>query len=131
MVIEMKHMKTILIWAVALTFITLGLLKYVNLDEMTKPIFDRANYPKWFFYAVGTIEFIAGIMLLMTATVSKRLGSILIALVMLGAMGTRYILHEPFSHFVIPGIIFFLAVLMSLDIGRKGHRHHHRKPVHS
>ena len=109
-----------MIWLIGLTFITTGILKYINLDEMSKAIFDRANYPKWFFYVVGTVEFVGGVLLLMTASTSKKLGSILIGVVMLGAMGTHYILQDSYSHFVVPGIIFLLAFLTLLDFEKKG-----------
>ena len=115
----MKRVRLILIWLIGLTFITTGILKYINLDEMSKAIFDRANYPKWFFYVVGTVEFVGGVLLLMTASTSKKLGSILIGFVMLGDMGTHYILKDSYSHFVVPGIIFFLSVLSLLDFEKK------------
>jgi uncharacterized membrane protein len=115
----MKRVRFILFWLIGLTFITTGILKYVNLDEMSKAIFDRANYPKWFFYVVGTLEFVGGVLLLMTASTSRKLGSILIGVVMLGAMGTHYILKDSYSHFVVPGIIFLLSVLTLLDVEKK------------
>src|SRR5437879_3133740 len=102
----MKRIQVILIWALGISFIILGFLKYIDHDEMSRAIFTRAHYPRWFFYIVATVEFIAGIMVLMTATTSKRLGSVMIGLVMLGAIVTRYILNEHYTHFVIPGIIF-------------------------
>jgi uncharacterized membrane protein len=107
----MKRARAILVWAIGISFIILGVLKYANLDEMSRSVFDRANYPKWFFYAVGAIEFLGGLLLLMTANSSKRLGSILIGIVMLGAIATRYALREPYSHFIVPGSILLIAVL--------------------
>lgn len=109
----------ILFWVIGISFIIIGFLKYVNLDHMSKAVFDRASYPKWFFYTVGTLEFAGGVLLLMTAATSKRIGTIVIGLVMLGAMGTHYILKDNYSHFIVPGVIFLLAVLMSLDFGPK------------
>ena len=111
----MNRTRVILIWIIGLSFITIGILKYTSLDELTKSVFTRANYPNWMYYAVGTIELTAGVLLLTTATTTKRLGSILVGLLMLGAMGTRYIIHDPPSRFVIPGVIFIVAVLISLD----------------
>ncbi len=115
----MKYIRVILIWIIGIVFIIVGILKYVNMDVMSEEVFDRANYPKWFFYVVGTIEFFGGILLLMSAATSKRLGSILIGFVMLGAMGTHYILKDNYSHFIVPAIIFILAILMSLDFEKK------------
>jgi uncharacterized membrane protein len=110
----MKRVRVILIWIVGISFIIIGALKYVNLDEMTRPVFDRAHFPKWFFYAVGAVEFTAGFLMIMTANSSRRLGSILISLVMIGAIGTRYMLREPLSHFMVPGFILFIAILTIL-----------------
>jgi len=118
-VIVMKRARIILIWLIGILFIVTGVLKYINMDELSKPVFDRAHYPTWFFYVVGTVELVGGIMLLMTAATSKRLGSILIGMVMLGAMGTHYILKDHYNHFIVPAIIFCLAVLTSLDFDRK------------
>jgi uncharacterized membrane protein len=115
----MKRLKTLLFWLLGLTFIVIGLLKYIDVDEVTKPVFDRANFPPWFFYVVGTVETLGGILLLLTASASRRIGSILIAIVMLGAMGTRYMLKEPFSHLIVPAAIFAVAVFMSLDVERR------------
>jgi hypothetical protein len=115
----MKRVRFALAWLVGLTFITTGILKYIDLDAMSKAIFERANYPKWFFYVVGTVEFVGGIMLLMTASASKKFGSVLIGVVMLGAIGTHFILKDSYTHFVVPGIIFLLAVFSLLDVERK------------
>jgi uncharacterized membrane protein len=112
----MKRAWTILIWIVGTSFIILGALKYVNLDFFTKPVFDKANLPKGFFYVVGAVEFTAGFLILMAASSSKRIGSILIGLVMIGAIGTRYMLHEPLSHFLVPGIILLFAILMNVRL---------------
>ena len=110
----MKRIRVILIWIVGFSFIIIGALKYVNLDEMTKSVFVRANFPKWFFYAVGGVEFTAGFLMIMTANSSRRLGSIVIGIVMIGAIATRYMLHEPLSHFLVPGFILFIAILTTL-----------------
>ncbi|HEV8514665.1 MAG TPA: DoxX family protein [Cyclobacteriaceae bacterium] len=116
----MKRVRFVLFWLIGLTFITTGILKYIDLDEMSKAIFDRANYPKWFFYVVGSVELVGGVLLLMTASASKKLGSILISLVMLGAIGTHYILKDSYTHFVVPGIILLLAFFSLLDVERRG-----------
>lgn len=116
----MKRIKALLIWAVGISFIIIGLLKYANLDAMSKAVLDRANYPKWFIYVIGAIELVGGILMLMTTSSSKRLGSILIAFVMLGAITTRYILGEPYSHFLLPGAILLIAVLTCVSPQWKG-----------
>jgi uncharacterized membrane protein YphA (DoxX/SURF4 family) len=115
----MRRIRIILIWVIGISFITIGIMKYINLDDASRAVFDRANYPKWFFYVVGTVEFVGGIMLLMTAATSKKIGSILIGFVMLGALGTHFILQDPYTQFVLPGIIFLLSVFMSLDFAPK------------
>jgi uncharacterized membrane protein len=118
----MKRAWTVLIWIVGISFIIIGALKYVNMDFLTKPVFDRANLPKWFLYAVGAVEFTAGFLILMAANSSRRIGSILIGLVMMGAIATRYMLHEPLSHFLVPGAILLFAILMNLNAGRRESR---------
>ncbi|MFM7855387.1 MAG: DoxX family protein [Flammeovirgaceae bacterium] len=112
----MKYLKSILFWIIGITFITIGVLKYLNLDSMSESIFNRAHYPRWFFYAVATVEFLAGSLLLITASATKKLGSLLIALIMLGALGTRILLNQPFRNLIIPGIIFLIAILMSFKL---------------
>jgi len=115
----MKRIRVFLIWIIGFFFITIGILKYINLDEMSKPIFERAHYPRWFFYVVGTIEFVAGILLLMTAATSKRLGTILIGFIMTGAIITRFIINDHYTHFILPAIILLLSILMSIDFEKK------------
>lgn len=115
----MKKFQVVLFWVIGITFIIIGLLKDIDMDEMNKTVFNRAHYPKWFFYLVGALEFVAGLLLLMTAATSKRIGSILIGVVMLGAIGTHYALNDSYKHYIVPGIIFVLAVLMSLDFEKK------------
>jgi hypothetical protein len=102
----MKYLKTILFWAIGITFITIGILKYLHLDAMSEPIFNRAHFPRWFFYAVASVEFVAGILLLLTATTIKKIGSLLVAFVMLGALGTRILLNQHFRHLIVPGLVF-------------------------
>ena len=110
----MKRIRVVLIWVVGIFFIVVGVLKYLNLDTMTKPVFERADFPKWFPYAVGGVEFIGGLLMLITATNSQRLGSALIGVIMVGAIGTRLMLHEHFSHFVVPGAVLLFAILTVL-----------------
>ncbi|MGC4023214.1 MAG: DoxX family protein [Cyclobacteriaceae bacterium] len=107
----MKHAKTILIWVIGISFIIIGILKYANLDEMSKGVIAQAHLPRWIIYIIGAIEFIGGILMLMTASTSKKLGTILIAFVMVGAIGTRLLLREPYSHFLLPGAILLIAIL--------------------
>lgn len=116
----MKRIKALLIWAVGISFIVIGLLKYANLDAMSRAVLDRANYPKWFIYVIGAIELVGGILMLMTTNSSKRLGSILIGFVMLGAITTRFLLGEPYSHFLLPGAILLIAVLTCVSPQWKG-----------
>jgi uncharacterized membrane protein YphA (DoxX/SURF4 family) len=118
----MKRIKVIVIWLIGISFMIIGLLKYINLDEPSKSVFDRANYPQWFFYVVATIEFAGGALLLMTAETSKRLGSILIGIIMMGAIGTHFILRDHYTYFILPGIVLLMAILVSLDYGKKEKR---------
>jgi hypothetical protein len=113
----MRRARTIVIWILGISFIIIGGLKYVDLDEMTRPVFDRAQLPKWFVYAIGAVEFTAGFLVVMTANSPRRIGSILIAVVMIGAIYTRYQLHESLGHFMVPGAILLLAILMTFNVG--------------
>ena len=114
----MKLLRIILFWAIGLSFIGIGILKYLNMDETSDEIFTRAHLPHWFFYIVATIEFVGGILLLMTASMSRRIGSLFVAFVMLGATGTRFILGDKFKLMVLPGVIFVVAILMSVKPGK-------------
>jgi uncharacterized membrane protein YidH (DUF202 family) len=111
----MKRTRVVLIWIIGISFIVVGALKYASLEPELKSVFERANYPTWFYYAIGTVELAGGILLLMTAATSKRLGSIIIGLVMLGALVTRFMLDEPPRRFILPGLILLIAVLISFD----------------
>jgi hypothetical protein len=113
----MRRARTIVIWIFGISFIIIGGLKYVNLDELTMPVFERAELPKWFFHAVGAVEFVAGFLIVMTANSPRRIGSILIAIVMIGAIYTRHQLHESLGHFMVPGAILLLAILMIFNAG--------------
>ncbi len=114
-----KQLQKFLIWAIGISFIAIGVMKYLNLDEMSASVFNRAHYPRWFFYIVGAVEFIAGFLLLMTASTSKRIGSLLIAFIMLGALGTRWLLNEHSQTLILPGVIFLTAILMSFKFRKK------------
>ncbi len=115
----MKKTRVVLIWIVGVSFIAVGALKYASLEPELQEEFERANYPTWFYYAIGAVEMIGGILLLMTAATSKRLGSTLIGLVMLGALVTRFMLDEPPTRFVLPGLILLISILISFDFGFK------------
>jgi uncharacterized membrane protein len=115
----MKRTRVVLIWIVGISFIAVGVLKYFSLEPELKSVFERANYPTWFYYVIGTIEFMGGILLLMTASTSKRLGSILIGLIMMGALVTRYLLDEPPRRFVLPAIVLIIALIISFDFESK------------
>jgi hypothetical protein len=115
----MKTVKVILFWAIGLSFIAIGILKYLNIDPVSGQALTRAHFPRWVFYAVATGEFIGGVLLLMTASTSRTVGSLLIAFLMLGAIGTRFILGDPFKLLLLPGLIFLIAILMSVRLRRK------------
>ena len=115
----MKNLERILIWLIGIMFIGISVLKYLDLDSMSREVFGKAHLPKWFFYVVATVEFAGGLLLLMTAGSTKRLGVLLIAFVMAGAIGTRWIIHDHANRFVIPVIIFVLAILMYFRLGKR------------
>jgi uncharacterized membrane protein YphA (DoxX/SURF4 family) len=109
----------VLIWVIGISFIAIGFLKYIDLDAMSREVFERADYPKWLLYAVGTTEMFAGVLLVMTAGRSQRVGTILIGFVMLGAIGTRLMIKDNITHLVAPTVILLLAILISLDFENK------------
>jgi uncharacterized membrane protein YphA (DoxX/SURF4 family) len=111
----MKRLRIIVIWVIGISFIAIGFLKYINLDAMSRDVFEQADYPKWLLYVVGTTEMFAGVLLVMTAGRSQRLGTILIGFVMLGAIATRIMIKDSITHLVAPTIILALAILISLD----------------
>lgn len=115
----MKRLRILLVWVIGFSFITIGFLKYFDLDAMSREVFERADYPRWLRFGVGTLEMIAGVLLVMTAGRSQRLGTILIGFVMLGAIGTRIMIKDSMSHFVVPVVILVLAILISLDFESK------------
>ena len=72
----MKTVKVALFWTIGISFVIIGILKYLNVDAVTGETFTRAHFPRWFFYVVATIEFVGGILLLLTASTSKQIGSL-------------------------------------------------------
>lgn len=71
----MKYLKPALFWTIGITFFTIGLLKYLNLDTMSQSIFNHARYPHWFFDAVASAEFLV-VFFLMTANATKKTGGV-------------------------------------------------------
>jgi uncharacterized membrane protein YphA (DoxX/SURF4 family) len=104
---------------IGISFIAIGFLKYIDLDSMSREVFEQADYPKWLLYVVGTTEMVGGVLLVMTAGRSQRIGTILIGFVMLGAIGTRLMIKDNITHLVPPAIILVLAILISLDFEGK------------
>lgn len=100
-------------------FIGISILKYLDMDPMSESVFSRAHLPKWFFYVVATVEMLGGVLLLMAASTTKRLGILLIAFVMAGAFGTRLLLHEHIKRLVLPGLIFVLAIVMYFSLSNE------------
>lgn len=115
----MKRLRILLIWVIGFSFITIGFLKYFDLDAMSREVFEQADFPRWLRFGVGTLEMIGGVLLVMTAGRSQRIGTILIGFVMLGAIGTRVMLKDSFTHLIVPSVILLLAILISLDFESK------------
>lgn len=120
----MKNLQKILIWGIGIMFIGISILKYLDLDTMSREVFSRAHLPEWFFYVVATLEFAGGMLLLMTASTSKRLGILVIAFLMAGAFGTRWLLHEHGKTLVLPGVVFVIALLMYFSLGKEKQENH-------
>lgn len=105
----MKKTNLILTWVIGIMFIVTGAMKFLNLDQMSTEIFARANYPNWLFHAVAAFEFGGGLLLLNTKY--RRIGAVMLCVVMIGAIGTHIILKDNLVHAIVPAlIIVFLGL---------------------
>lgn len=111
----MKLLKTILLWIIGILFILTGLSKMFGLDEMSKEIFRRAHFPDVLFYLVAFLELLGGVFLILRKY--RRQGAVIIAAVMIGALGTHIYLHDAIGHWVAP---FLLAILVPVLATSKG-----------
>jgi putative oxidoreductase len=113
----MKRTKVILIWIIGVLFITTGILKFINVDPVSIAIFEKANYPSWLFYVVAVVEFVGGILLLIERT--RQYGAMVIAIIMIGAIGTHIILKDNVIHTVVPALIIGFVVSLLKKLRRK------------
>ncbi len=106
----MKTFKLIIVRVLGLLFVASGILKLLNLDEMSASVFTRANYPNWFFVLTAILEIAGGLLTIIKST--KRFGLIIIGLVMLGAIGAHIFIKDELTHLIVPIIILLLTVFV-------------------
>jgi len=81
-----------------------------NFDPVSTAVFEKANYPIWFFYVTGTFELLGGTLLIIADT--RRWGAIIIIGVMLGAIGTHIYLKDNVVHLIVPILVILFSGLM-------------------
>jgi uncharacterized membrane protein YphA (DoxX/SURF4 family) len=82
--------------------------KLIALDFVVET-FQGWGYPTWFRWAVGLTEILAAVLVLIPAT--RGLGSAIIGLVMLGAIGTHVVAGQ-WLMIPLPLALFVLAALL-------------------
>lgn len=96
---------TILSWLLGLLFLGTGGAKLAGLP-MVAAQFEGWGYPLWFVDAVGMAEVLGGLLLFIPA--GRLVGSLLLAIVMVGATGTHIMAGEWAS---VPVPVVLLAAL--------------------
>jgi uncharacterized membrane protein YphA (DoxX/SURF4 family) len=89
-------------------FLGAGMSKLIALDFVVET-FQGWGYPTWFRWAVGLTEILAAVLVLIPAT--RGLGSAIIGLVMLGAIGTHVVAGQ-WLMIPLPLALFVLAALL-------------------
>ena len=97
---------TIIAVILGVLFLLSGAAKLVG-AEMTAQMFAAFGYPMWFMYVVGAFEALGGILLFSGGR--RFIGSLILAVIMVGAVGT-HIVHAEYAMAILPAILF--AVLM-------------------
>jgi putative oxidoreductase len=89
-------------------FLAAGISKLIALDSVVET-FQGWGFPAWFRWLIGLVEMLAAVLVLIPAT--RELGAGLIALVMLGAVGTHVLARE-WSMEPLPLALLVLAVML-------------------
>lgn len=79
--------------------------------------FDRFGYPQWVRLLVGVAELLGGLALLAALVTSPRLaivGGVLIAGVLVGAIGTHLRVDDPIARVAAPGVLLLLSLAVLL-----------------
>ena len=97
---------TLLASLLGLAFIASGGMKLAGTDAEG---FARFGYPGWFFYVVGMMETLGGLLVFVPAT--RRYGAALISCVMTGAMVTHLKMGET-GDLAPPGALFLMAAVL-------------------
>ncbi len=89
-------------------FLAAGISKLIALDSVVET-FQGWGFPTWFRWLIGLVEMLAAVLVLIPAT--RELGAGLIALVMLGAVGTHVLAREWYM-VPLPLALLVLAVML-------------------
>jgi len=92
----------------ALAFVTIGFAKFGS--PMWIDNFARWGYPDWFRLAVGGLEIISGVSVLIPKTLKLGLASV--SVIMIGASITHLRAAEPLGHLVGPAV--YLVVVFAI-----------------
>jgi len=89
-------------------FLGTGISKLVSVPYIVET-FRAWGYPTWFRYAIGVTEVLAAVLVLIPAT--RALGAALVALVMLGAIGTHIVAGQ-WAMLLLPVSMLAVALLL-------------------
>jgi uncharacterized membrane protein YphA (DoxX/SURF4 family) len=89
-------------------FLGVGISKLAGMAWIIET-FRAWGYPAWFRYAIGLTETLAGVLVLVPAT--RALGASMIAVVMVGAVGTHVVAGQ-WSFVPVPVVTLALALLL-------------------
>jgi uncharacterized membrane protein YphA (DoxX/SURF4 family) len=89
-------------------FLGLGISKLAGMAWIVES-FRAWGYPTWFRYAIGLTETLAGVLVLVPAT--RALGAALIAIEMVGAIGTHVVAGQ-WALVPVPVVTLALALLL-------------------
>ena len=93
-------------YCLAALFVCAGLAKLSGL-QMIEEQFAAWNYPSSFMYTVGSLEVVAGLLLIPAKT--RAIGTLFLGLLMIGAAATHYLAQE-WGAIVVPAAILALLV---------------------
>lgn len=96
--------------ALAVIFVLSSVPKLITLESVTMS-FQEWGYPSWFMYAIGAIEFVAGVALLSTA--AAPIAATVLCGVMLGAVLT-HLWSGAFGLATIPALLFFALAYIAM-----------------
>jgi len=99
-----------------LMFVLTGSMKLINADQ-TAIQFSIWDYQDWFVYVIGVVELICGGLLMVPGAAIFAGASL--SVVMIGAVITLTIHHDPVGATVPIAMLILLAIIMRMRIMRK------------